>query len=169
MLPFVGSKLLHHKSEMHAKTKRSKQTFSSRGSSARSSLHPSQSLTHPPHRHPHTHPSLRELLAFEATPQSIREMPQVTTKNTEHLAPSSQKSGIMLPFVGSKVLHHESEMHAKTKRSEQTGTSRWGARRAPSFPPPGEWHHVAFRRFKTLTPQVRNACKNQAIQADFQL
>ena len=55
MLPFVGSKLLHHKLEIHAKTKRSKQTFSSRGELCEELPSP-LTVTHTPTPSPPTHP-----------------------------------------------------------------------------------------------------------------
>ena len=51
-----------------------------------------------------------------------------------------QTSGTMLPFVGSKLLHHKSEMLAKTKGSKQTCSSR------------GELFELPFELLATHTP-----------------
>ena len=170
MLPFVGSELLHHKSEMHAKTKRSKQTFSSRGelkelpSPLPVTPTPTPSPpTHPPKpsgapcfrghhpKAPQRCPNLLQQLRSTSlhSPRrvasrcpSLLQRSYTTTqkclqkpRDPSRRAPRAgelqeppaflrQTSGTMLPFVGSKRLHRKSELHAKTKGSKQTCSSR---------------------------------------------
>ena len=160
MLPFVGSKLLHHKSEMHAKTKRSKQTFSSRGSSS-SSLHPFP-VTHTPTPSPPTHPPKPSgAPCFRGHhPKAPQRCPNLLQNLRSTSLHSPRRVASRCPSLLQRSYTTTQKCLQKTKGSKQKGTSSWGAPRAPFLPPPDEWHHAALRRFKTLTPHVRNACKN---------